>query len=89
MKKPLRRFVSLALSALMAALAFGGALPAAAQGNVRENIQQQFYVSPEGDDQNDGSEGSPFATIERARQAVDEVNDHMTGDIIVNIAPGD
>lgn len=54
-----------------------------------EGVMKQFYLSPDGDDGNDGSEAKPFQTMERARQAVAEINSAMTGDIVVNIAPGD
>lgn len=30
----------------------------------------EFYVSPQGDDTNDGSPAKPFATLERARDAM-------------------
>ena len=52
--------------------------------------QATFYVSPGGSDSNSGlSSGSAFATIDRARQEVRTINGNMTGDIVVNIAPGD
>ena len=34
----------------------------------------EFYVSPDGDDSADGSESSPFKTLERARDAVRSIN---------------
>ncbi len=52
-------------------------------------IQKELYVAVNGDDANDGSRERPFATVERARQEVDKINDDMTGDIIVNIGAGD
>ena len=37
-------------------------------------IRRQFFVSLDGDDTNDGSEEHPFATLERARDAIREYN---------------
>lgn len=91
MKGRTRRFASLTLSLLLATSTFS-AFPAAAEnaGTAADAaVQQEFYVAVNGSDSNSGSKESPFATIERARQAVDEVNDDMTGDIIVNIGAGD
>ncbi|MDD6484941.1 MAG: S-layer homology domain-containing protein [Clostridiales bacterium] len=34
----------------------------------------KLYVSPSGNDNNDGSEGSPFATVNRAKEAVRSMN---------------
>ena len=55
----------------------------------QEGPWKEFYVSPSGDDQAEGTKEAPFKTVEKARQAVDAVNEEMTGDIIVNIAAGD
>ena len=51
-------------------------------------VMLQLYVSASGSDSNDGSESKPFATLERAKQEVRKYNKDMTGDIIVNVAPG-
>lgn len=48
-----------------------------------------FYLSPDGDDAHPGTQAEPFASLERARQAVRTVNGAMTGDIVVQLAPGD
>ena len=49
-----------------------------------ENVMATYYVSPDGDDGNDGQTAeTPFATLERARDAVRAVNSDMTGDIVV------
>ena len=53
-----------------------------------------FHVAPQGSDANDGSEQSPFATLERARAAIRTVknNNHGVlpkGGIKVVIEPGD
>jgi len=50
--------------------------------------QAEFYVSPSGSDTNPGTETAPFATIERARNAVRKINANMTGDIIVYLREG-
>ena len=51
-------------------------------------IQAQFYVAVNGNDSGNGSENSPFRTVERAMEEVRKINSDMTGDIIINIAPG-
>ncbi|MBU3003870.1 CBM35 domain-containing protein [Paraglaciecola arctica] len=51
--------------------------------------QQNFYVSPTGDDTlNPGTLSAPFKTLEKARDAVRSINSDMTGDIFVNIRGG-
>ncbi len=57
--------------------------------NAFNNIYKEFYVSTKGNDANDGSENSPFATLGKAKQAAAEISDSMTGDIIINIAGGE
>lgn len=49
---------------------------------------KEFYVSADGNDNGDGSQQSPFKTIERAKQEVKKYNAKMTGDIAVNILGG-
>lgn len=88
MKKRMRSIATVALAMTMIAGSLARIAPVN-QVQAAGGIQQQFYVSVNGDDANDGSAGKPFATVERARQAVDEVNDNMTGDIIVNIGAGE
>jgi hypothetical protein len=51
-------------------------------------VQATFYVAPHGSDANPGTEARPFATIERARQAVRAVNKEMTGDILIVLRGG-
>lgn len=48
-----------------------------------------FYVAPDGDDSNPGTQAEPFATLERARQEVRTVNSEMSSDIVVHLAAGD
>ena len=47
-----------------------------------------FCVAPSGNDANPGDENKPFATLEKARQAVRAVNKDMTGDIAVVLRGG-
>ncbi|MDF2836159.1 MAG: hypothetical protein K0Q63_1799, partial [Paenibacillus sp.] len=55
---------------------------------VPRTIQKQFYVAPTGDDLGPGTEEQPFRTLSRAQQAVRDVNDNMTGDVIVYVREG-
>ena len=48
----------------------------------------EFYVSPDGDDNGSGTIDSPFRTLERARDAVREINQNMSGDICVYLRGG-
>ena len=50
--------------------------------------QTVFYVSPNGNDTNDGSIASPFKTIDKARQAIRTINKTATTDIFVYIKKG-
>ena len=50
--------------------------------------QATFYVAPGGSDANPGTEAKPFATVEKARQAVRTINQQMTGDIVVVLRGG-
>ncbi len=61
------------------------------KSNIKQNnpVMKEFYVSISGNDSGDGSKNAPFATIEKAKQAVRTVNKNMTGDIVINILPGD
>lgn len=60
-------------------------LPMVAQAST----YQQFYVSPSGNDSNDGTtQSKPFKTLKKAQEAVRNVNKNMTGDIYVNVAEG-
>jgi hypothetical protein len=51
-------------------------------------IQRSLYVASGGSDRNSGAAQAPFQTLERVRDAVREISGNMTGDILVNIAPG-
>jgi len=48
-----------------------------------------YYVSPSGDDRNPGTEAAPFATLDRARQALRaHKRPPVTGPIVVQVAEG-
>lgn len=51
-------------------------------------VQTTYYISPSGNDLNAGTEAAPFKTIERARNAVRQINQAMTGDILVVVGGG-
>ena len=55
----------------------------------KAQAQACYYVSPTGSDTNDGSAGTPFQTITKARDVVSTVNTNMTGDIYVYLRGGD
>ena len=48
-----------------------------------QELEADFYVSPEGSDAGEGTFSSPFATLERARNAVRDLKRHKTTDIVV------
>lgn len=50
--------------------------------------QATFHVATGGSDENPGTEAKPFATIEKARQAVRAMNKDMAGDIVVMLHGG-
>jgi hypothetical protein len=52
------------------------------------DVQATFYVAPNGSDDNPGTAAKPFATIDKARQAVRAVNQPMSGDILVVLRGG-
>jgi len=52
------------------------------------SINNEFYVSPLGNDANDGSTNLPFKTIDRARQEVRKINKTTVSDIFVYIKNG-
>ena len=91
MKNVLKKAASIVLSATILT---GSMLNLAssriyAQETGSGSVQKEFFVAVDGSDENDGSRDFPFATVEKARQEVDKINDNMTGDIIVNIGAGD
>ncbi len=50
--------------------------------------EQAFYVSPDGNDSNDGSVKKPFATFAAAQKAVRSVNSSMQGNIYIVFREG-
>lgn len=52
------------------------------------SVQATFHVATNGNDAYPGSETRPFATIERAQQAVRAINGQMTADIVVVLHGG-
>ncbi len=56
--------------------------------NVEKEVPDELYVSPNGSDDNDGSQSRPFKTIERAKEKVRELKTGMDRDIVVHIAGG-
>lgn len=51
-------------------------------------VWKELYVSPEGNDANDGSESAPFATLAAANEAVKNLRSGMLGDIVIHVASG-
>ena len=68
-----------------AMLLLSQAIPASA-ANVP--VCGEFFVAVNGDDTANGTLDAPFKTLEKARQAVREVNKNMTGDIKVYLREG-
>ena len=54
-----------------------------------EDAEVYFFVSPQGSDEALGTELEPFQTLAKARDAVREINDDMTGDVRVYLRGGD
>jgi len=52
-------------------------------------VYRTIWVSPSGSDNGTGDETSPFATVKRAKDELEKITPDMTGDIIVNIMPGE
>lgn len=52
------------------------------------SIYKTLYVDQNGSDENDGSESTPFKTVNRAIEEVGRINSDMTGDIIISISSG-
>lgn len=81
-----KRILTLLLVVLMMV---GYAVPFASAEGTGNTVMKTFYVSPNGNDNNDGTSASaPFKTLEQAKNAVDAVNDNMTGDIVVYLMDG-
>lgn len=52
------------------------------------SAQVAYYVSPDGNDGNPGSESKPFKTLEKARSVVRSTNGHMKSDIMLYLRGG-
>jgi len=52
-------------------------------------VEVSFHVAPDGNDNYEGTKKRPFASFERARDAVRNLGPEITGDILIEIAPGD
>ena len=70
----------------IAGLTVGTRTADAAPGKCKE-----LWVSPDGSDQGAGSERSPFATLERARDQIRDkkLNQHLGCDLVVNVRAGE
>ena len=91
MRKSIRKPVRTIFTGLLALSVLGTCLPVGAADSPQiesDKIQAEFFVSPTGSDQNDGSYETPFATLQAARDAVRDINDNMTGDIYVFVDGG-
>jgi hypothetical protein len=75
-------FAALFTSPHSVSAADGGAADAPA------NTQATYYVSPQGNDCNPGTQALPFRTATKARDVVRTVNSAMTGDIVVYLRGG-
>ncbi len=47
-----------------------------------------FYIAPDGNDRNPGTQQQPFASLVRAREAVRKINRTMTSDIVIYLSGG-
>lgn len=52
------------------------------------SFSKVFYISPEGNDDNDGSQEAPFLTLRKAQEAVREASENQNGDIAVVLREG-
>ena len=57
-------------------------------GRLNIQLAPTFYIAPSGNDSNLGTINSPFATIEKAMEAVRNTNQNMSGDIHVYLRGG-
>lgn len=81
---------------LAAALAASLAAPAYAEGVTQGQNDRgsaaggpwTFYVSPHGNDDGPGTHGYPFATVQRAQEAVRQHTSDMSRDIVVTVDDG-
>ncbi|NOU88413.1 carbohydrate-binding protein [Paenibacillus sp. LMG 31460] len=83
-----RKILHLFLYVTLIANSFCGAIPNVSANAAGNNVYKEFFVSTIGSDNNDGTSEHPFLTIAKAQQAVRQINQTMTGDINVFVAPG-
>ncbi|NOU86189.1 hypothetical protein GC102_10425 [Paenibacillus sp. LMG 31460] len=57
--------------------------------HAEEAARIQYYVSPQGNDGNDGSMDHPFLTLGKARDTVRGINGNMDSDIVVYLRGGE
>ncbi|MFD2329879.1 Ig-like domain-containing protein [Cohnella sp. GCM10020058] len=87
MKKKFKRATA-GLMAVWMAVFSAGAVYGDEPENPVDSVQAAFYVSPDGDDDNPGTEALPFATLQKAQASVRDAKDVMTGDIVVYMRGG-
>ncbi len=63
-------------------------MPGVSASETDDGVWKSFYVSTTGNDEGDGSEGSPFRTLGRVQEEIRKYNKDMQGDIVVNIMAG-
>ena len=56
-----------------------------AKSNIEENKTITFYISTNGSDKNDGSINHPFASLERAAVAIEELTKRGEGRLLNNV----
>ena len=81
-----RHFLKTLTLTLAAAATSLNRATASDSGTVPSKIS--FTVSPNGDDNNPGTEAHPFKTLTRARDAVRKINRTMSDDIVVGVRAG-
>ncbi|MEV1014070.1 RICIN domain-containing protein [Micromonospora sp. NPDC049801] len=86
----MRPAASTTRTALLAAALVAATLPAVviSQSPASAAVQETYYVAPDGNDSNAGTQASPFKTVQRARDVVRTVNANMSGDINVYLRGG-
>lgn len=88
--KGLSKRLHIVMLAIMIMLSPLSQFPRLAAASPDQPVQpyQAYWVSPDGNDLNAGSESSPFKTIEHARDVVRSKISAMTGDIVVYLKDG-
>lgn len=52
------------------------------------DVYEHIYMSASGSDDGDGSAQNPYATLDKVRERISQINDDMTGDIVVHVEDG-